>query len=192
MVCRQGEPAEGWVGVLDGLLRIACVDAAGGETTIAGIRAGGWFGEGTVLKREPFRYHAVALRRTRIAVLPALAFHGLLDRSLRFNRFVMEQLNERLGHYMATRELDRVGVPELRVERHLLELCDGVLHPGGGPVIRVTQRELADLVGLSRQRVNQALAQLQNRGVLRVEYGAVRIIDAAALASHDRGSCGDG
>jgi len=36
-------------------------------------------------------------------------------------------------------------------------------------------------VGLSRQRVNEALAALQARGVIRVEYGGVRVLDQQAL-----------
>ena len=48
-------------------------------------------------------------------------------------------------------------------------------------MLRITQQELAYLVGLSRQRVNEALAALQARGVIRVEYGGVRVLDLQAL-----------
>ena len=53
-----------------------------------------------------------------------------------------------------------------------------------GQVLRITQQELAWLVGLSRQRVNQALIALQAAGLIRIEYGGVRVIDLAALRGY--------
>ena len=50
-------------------------------------------------------------------------------------------------------------------------------------MLRITQQELAYLVGLSRQRVNEALMALQAQGAIRVEYGGVRVLDLAALQS---------
>jgi DNA-binding GntR family transcriptional regulator len=56
-----------------------------------------------------------------------------------------------------------------------------VLYPGVGEVLRITQQELAYLVGLSRQRVNEALTTLAGQNAIRVEYGGVRVLDLAAL-----------
>jgi DNA-binding GntR family transcriptional regulator len=50
-----------------------------------------------------------------------------------------------------------------------------------GDVLRITQQELAYLVGLSRQRVNEALAVLQAAGVIRIEYGGLRVLDLPRL-----------
>jgi CRP/FNR family transcriptional regulator, cyclic AMP receptor protein len=60
-----------------------------------------------------------------------------------------------------------------------------VLFPGVGDLLRITQQELAYLVGLSRQRVNEALRALSAKGVIRVEYGGLRILDLAALRCWD-------
>jgi biotin operon repressor len=48
-------------------------------------------------------------------------------------------------------------------------------------VLRITQEELGYLVGLSRQRVNVSLQTLQAQGLIRVEYGGVRVLDLAGL-----------
>ncbi len=53
------------------------------------------------------------------------------------------------------------------------------------PAFCNTSPRLAYLVGLSRQRVNEALAALQARGVLRIEYGGLRIVQAQALRRAD-------
>ena len=50
-----------------------------------------------------------------------------------------------------------------------------------GTLLRITQQELGYLVGLSRQRVNEALKALQASGCIRIEYGGVRVTDIEAL-----------
>ncbi|MES2632936.1 MAG: Crp/Fnr family transcriptional regulator [Pseudomonadota bacterium] len=182
-VCRVGRPVTYWFGVIEGLLKMSSDNAEGQTMTFSGLPPGGWFGEGTVLKRETYRYNIQALRKSLIAGIPADTFHWLLDHSIGFNRFVMNQLNERLGQFIAAREIDRMNNPDVRVARSLASLFNPVLFPGVGHVLRITQQELAYLVGLSRQRVNEALTALEAQGTIRVEYGGLRILDLQALRS---------
>ncbi len=182
-VARVGKPVTYWFGVIEGLLKMSADNAQGLTMTFTGVPPGGWFGEGTVLKREPYRYNIQALRKSVVAGLPVASFHWLLDHSIGFNRFVMNQLNERLGQFIAAREIDRINNPDLRVARSLAALFNPVLYPGVGEVLRITQQELAYLVGLSRQRVNESLASLEAQGAIRVEYGGLRVLDLAALRS---------
>jgi CRP-like cAMP-binding protein len=184
LVCRVGRPVTYWFGVIDGLLKMSNDTALGIPITFTGVPSGGWFGEGTVLKREPYRYNIQALRKSLVAGITAETFHWLLDRSIGFNRFVMNQLNERLGQFIAAREIDRLVHPDERVARSLAALFHPVLYPGVGELLRITQQELGYLVGLSRQRVNEALAALQAAGVIRVEYGGVRVLDLERLRQY--------
>ncbi len=181
LICRIGAPATYWFGVLDGLLKMSTDTAQGQTITFSGLTPGGWFGEGTVLKRESYRYNIQALHKSLVAGLPLETFHWLLDHSIGFNRFVMNQLNERLAQFILAIEADRTPVPEQRVARNLAALVNPVLFPGVGEVLRITQQELAYLVGLSRQRVNEALQALAAQGVLSIEYGGLRILDLGAL-----------
>ena len=182
-VCRIGRPVTYWFGVVEGLLKMSTDNEQGHTMTFTGVPPGGWFGEGTALKRESYRYNMQALRKSVVAGLPVDTFHWLLDHSIGFNRFVMDQLNERLAQFIAAREIDRMSNPDLRVARSLAALFNPVLYPGVGELLRITQQELAYLVGLSRQRVNEALAALEAQGTIRVEYGGVRILDLQALRS---------
>jgi CRP/FNR family transcriptional regulator, cyclic AMP receptor protein len=186
LVCRIGRPATYWFGVVDGLLKMSSDTADGVPITFTGVPPGGWFGEGTLLKREAYRYNMQALRRSVVAGLPVDSFHELLLTSIAFNRFVLNQLNDRLGQFIAAREIDRLTDPDLRVARNLAALFHPSLYPGVGSWLRITQLELGYLVGLSRQRVNKALCALQERGLIRVEYGGVRVLDLEALR-HYRG-----
>ncbi len=180
-VCRVGRPATYWFGVVEGLLKMSADSASGRTITYTGVPPGGWFGEGTAIKREPYRYNIMALRRSVVAGLPIDTFHWLLDNSIGFNRFVMNQLNERLAQFIEAREIDRSNSPDVRVARNLAALFNPTLFPGVGEILRITQQELAYLVGLSRQRVNVALNTLQEQGAIRIEYGGMRVLDLAAL-----------
>jgi len=182
-VCRVGRPVTYWFGVVDGLLKMSSDNAQGQTMTYTGIPPGGWFGEGTALKREAYRYNIEPLRKSLVVGLHVDTFHWLLDHSINFNRFVMNQLNERLGQFIAAREIDRLTNPDIRVARSLAALFNPVLYPGLGQVLRITQQELAYLVGLSRQRVNESLTALSRQGVIRVEYGGLRVLDLVALRS---------
>jgi CRP-like cAMP-binding protein len=96
----------------------------------------------------------------------------------------MQQLNERLGQFIAARDIDRLSQPDARVARSLAALFHPVLYPGVGELLRITQQELAYLVGLSRQRVNRALRAMQAAGVIRIEYGGVRVLALERLRSY--------
>jgi CRP-like cAMP-binding protein len=180
-ICRFGRPPTFWFGVVDGLLKMSNDTPSGGTITYMGVPPGAWFGEGTLIKREPYRYNIEALRRSTVAGLPIDDFHALLDRSIPFNRYLMNQLNERLGHFIAAREIDRQDDPDSRVAGSLAQLFNPVLYPGVGGLLRITQQELGYLVGLSRQRVNQALNTLAAQGLIGIEYGGVRVRDLDAL-----------
>ena len=180
-VCRVGRQATYWFGVVEGLLKMSTDSASGRTITFTGVPPGGWFGEGTAIKRESYRYNIMALRRSVVAGLPIDTFHWLLDNSIGFNRFVMNQLNERLAQFIEAREIDRSTDPDVRVARNLATLFNPTLYPGVGEMLRITQQELAYLVGLSRQRVNVALNRLEEQGAIRIEYGGMRVLDLAAL-----------
>ena len=180
-VVRIGRPVTYWFGLIEGLLKMSNDDRLGSAITFTGIAPGGWFGEGTVLKREPYRYNIQALRVSRVVCISTEMFDWLIGHSLGFNRFVMLQLNERLGQFIAAREIDRMGSPDLRVARNLAAMFEPKLYPGVAELLRVTQQELAYLVGLSRQRVNEALKTLSACGWIRVEYGGLRVLNLDAL-----------
>jgi len=184
-VCRRGERVEHWVGVIDGLVKMANVSADGKPTSFTGLGTGGWFGEGSLLKHELRRYDIVALRDSLIAYMPRATFMALLDSSMAFNRFLLNQLNERLGQFIAMVEHDRLLGPEARLARSLAGLFNPVLYPRVGASLPYSQDELGQLVGLSRQRVNQALKVLEQAGLLRIDYGGVTVLDLPRLRTFE-------
>jgi CRP-like cAMP-binding protein len=180
-ICRVGKPVSHWFGVVDGLIKMSSDSADGKTTTFIGVPSGGWFGEGTVLKREPYRYNIQPLRETLMAGISAELFMALLDHSIAFNRFVMHQLNERVSQFISGIEADRMRDPDRRVGHTLVNLMNPQLYPRLGNSVKITQQELADLAGLSRQRVNVALKNLQAQHLLALEYGGLRVLNMKGL-----------
>ncbi len=181
LVCRKGDAVDHWIGVVDGLLKLSSMSAEGKSVTFAGIPGGAWFGEGSMLKTEPRKYDVVALRESRVALMTRPTFTRLPDSSIAFNRFLLIQLNERLGHFIAMVEYDRMLDPDARVARCLAALFNPYLYPGFGPQLQISQEELGNLSGVSRQRANQALQVLEKAGLLRVEYGGITVLDLEGL-----------
>jgi CRP-like cAMP-binding protein len=181
VIMRKGELVDAWTGVVDGLVKITAVSAQGKAVTFTGVPPGGWFGEGSLIKNEARRYDIVALRDSTMCWIPKAVFDELMARSIAFNRYLLVQLNERLGQFIATVEYDRLLEPDARVARCIAGLFNPILYPGSGPRLEISQEEIGFLSGASRQRVNQALKVLEEAGLLRAEYGAIEILNLDGL-----------
>lgn len=181
-VCRKGETVDAWVGVIDGLLKMSSVSPEGKPISFTGVPTGGWFGEGSLLKHPELRlYDVVALRESRVAFMPRSVFMRLLDNSIPFNRLLLKQLNERLAQFIGIVENDRMLEPDARVARAVAQLYNPLLYPGTASQLQLSQEEIGLLSGVSRQRANQALQVLERAGLLKVEYGGVRVLDLDGL-----------
>jgi len=178
----KGVRAQAWIGVLDGgLIKVSVGRADGKMATLTGVSAGGWIGEGSLLKREARRYDVVALRASTIARVPQATFDWLLENNIRFNRYLLDQLNERVAQFIGKAEYDRLLNADARVARCLAELFNPLLYPDKSLHLRITQEELGLLARTSRQRTNQALRALEAAQLLKVEYGAVHVLDLDGL-----------
>jgi CRP/FNR family transcriptional regulator, cyclic AMP receptor protein len=185
-VCLRGSPAMHWLAVVDGMLKVDTIAADGRATTFAGVPAGAWFGEGAALKGEPRPYAVVAIRDSDVAFMPRQTFLWLVDENPGFARWVIDQLNARLGHYVSILENSRLRDMTARVSHALSELFNPQLYPVTGRELAISQEEIARLCGLSRQNVNRELHKLEEAGLLKVRYGVVEIIDLQGLKNFSR------
>jgi CRP-like cAMP-binding protein len=183
-VCMRGDRFEYWTGVVSGLVRIGNVSRDGKTFSYTGMTAGSWFGEGTVLKNELRRYDMVALRDSRLAMMDRTTFFWLLDNSVTFNRFLVGQLNERLGQFMALLEYGRTLDATARLARCIASMFNPILYPDLTRYLEITQEELGAISGISRQNANRSLKTLEKEGLLRLEYGGVTILDLDRLRSY--------
>jgi CRP-like cAMP-binding protein len=183
-VAHKGERVDAWLGVVDGLVKMSSVSPAGKLVTFTGVTTGGWFGEGSLLKDRQRKYDIVALRDSRIAVMPRVTFLWLLDSSIPFNRFLLTQLNERLGQFIALVEYDRMLEPDARVARCIAALFNPHLYPGTRHRLQISQEEIGHLSATSRQRCNQALQLMEKARLIRLEYGGIVVLDLEGLRNY--------
>lgn len=187
VVAAKGEPAHSWIGVVEGLLKASGGFRTGKTFIYSGIPAGSWVGEGSVLKREPRHYDLVALRATRTLHIPRATFRWLLDTNLDFNHFIIDHMNERLAQFMGMVETDRIADPRVKLARSILSFFNPVLYPGMGSALLVSQQELGELAGLSRQRTNAAIKALEEANLVRASYGSLLVTDLQALRNFAHG-----
>lgn len=183
-LCRRGDEPQHWYGAIEGLLKWTVTSDNGRSVTLGGLSAGSWFGEGTLLRGAPRTADIIALRPSRVAQLPVETFQWLHATQRAFDHYLLRQINERmhwfLGNFTAHHLLDT----DSQVARALAGLFHPWLHPGADAHLQVSQEEIANLSGVSRQRCNAALKALQAQGVLQIEYGGITVLDVAALRRH--------
>jgi CRP/FNR family cyclic AMP-dependent transcriptional regulator len=180
-VCHKDDPADVWAGVIDGLVKAESLSGSGKSVTFATLPANSWFGEGSILKREARKYDVVALRESHVALMPEATFFWLLDTSIPFNRFILTQLNERLGQFMGAFEHDRLDEPEARVAHTIADMLHPQLYPSREGRIEISNEELGHLVGASRQRISQALQVLEKSGLIKMAYRMITVLDIDGL-----------
>lgn len=176
----QGDVPHAWCGILQGLIKLSSVGIDGRAVTFCGLPPGSWFGEATLLRDAPFSVDAQALRPSKAAMLPAETFFWLLDSERGFNHYILKLLSERLHWFMGHCYANRVTDAQGRVVRAVV----GLFQPAGASSqteLRISQEEVAHVAGVSRQSCNTALRQLCADGLLQIDYGAMRVLDAEAL-----------
>jgi CRP-like cAMP-binding protein len=182
-VVKAGFRADIWVGIVEGLVVQSVSAPEGNELFLSAVSDGAWFGEGTLIKRESWQYDAIAIRATQVVLLPAVVFHWLRDTSVAFNHFLQSALNERLAAYTELMVASRTASRADRVARVLRRLVFAKTCTEREPCIRIAQSELGMLVGMSRQRVNEALGELAALGHIKVGRSGITILDLDALAT---------
>ncbi|NLA89596.1 MAG: Crp/Fnr family transcriptional regulator [Alcaligenaceae bacterium] len=182
-VVRKGDPSRHWIGVIEGLVRISVGTADGKLAALTGVPPGGWVGEGALLKAELRRYDLVTLRDSVIAKMPIETFHWLLDNSIAFNRFLLDQFNHRMGQFIGRIESDRLFNADIRVARCIAELVrmPNYADDNYNRQLNITQEEIGYLARVSRQRTNGALKKLAEAGLIELQYRSVLINDLVAL-----------
>ena len=184
---RQGELQTHWCGVLNGLLKWSSASRQGRSLTLGGLSVGSWFGEGSLLRQAPREAEIVALRPSLVALLPRDVFEELVRTQPGFALFLLRHINERLQWFMGDIRAHRLLDVDSQVARALVGLFHPVLHPGASTHLAITQEEVAQLIGISRQRCNSALRSLQTAGLLRLDRGSITVLELDTLRGRVEG-----
>jgi CRP-like cAMP-binding protein len=176
LIGRRGEPIEGLILVVDGAIRSGTMSEDGKEIGYGVITPGHFWGLVSVLDQAGTVHDVHACIDSTLVVIPTAAIHELLEARPSLYRGFNTLLCYRLRR--AYSSVDDYGISSLRqrLARQLCLLYGPDTQGSTRDPIRVTQQELAGLVGATRSRVNKALAHLQHAGVLRVGYGGITVL----------------
>jgi CRP/FNR family cyclic AMP-dependent transcriptional regulator len=179
-----GDPSDRIYLVRVGVIKITAATAGGRDVILGLISTGDIFGELALVDDMPRDHMAVAHEDS---VVHAIGRDRMVE-CMRDTPDVGFQINRILGVRLRTlsRRVSELlcKSAELRVSRTLLALADahgiadaqGVLIP-----LRLSQRDLANLAGLSRETVNAALQDLRARGIVEADRRHIRLLDPDAL-----------
>lgn len=178
----QGDPGDSLYGVVSGSVRITAGGADGKHIQLNAFAAGECFGEIALLDGDPRSGTATAESDTELIVIERSPLLVLLDNEPQLSRHLITVLCRRLRQTARLAE-DAVlqGVPA-RLAKRLLELGTGSADQDeAGFQVKVTQGQLAQSLGTSRQIVNRYLQEWSRQGIVESSRGCVRIRDIEAL-----------
>ena len=180
VVVHASSPARHWVGILSGLVVQSVTHADGHASFLSAVGDGAWFGEGTLINRGTWGYDAIALQESRVVLLPLATFEWLRETSLPFNHFIQSLMNARLGTFTRLLLSTRHASTDSRVAMAIANLFVTV-DDSRPTFVRISQAELALLAGTSRQRANDALKRLNQRGLVQPRRLGLDVMDLDGL-----------
>ena len=186
VVVRQGETVTCLRLVTGGAVRLSAVAPSGREVVVGLLGPGDVFGELALLGggASPVEARAVG-DATSVVVLSTGALRAVMERAPATAEELLRLIAARLHHTAAALEEALAHDVPTRVSLRLRDLArsHGIVGTGGVRLpARLTQEELARMVGATRESVNRSLAGLSARGLLRVEDRRYILPDPEALA----------
>jgi CRP-like cAMP-binding protein len=174
---RHGDPGEGMLVVLDGLVRIHLSDAKGREVTLALVGTGEPIGEIALIDGGPRSADATALTPVSLLLIPHQEAVRLISSDVTTAAALLLIMAARIRRL--TDQVEAVSLQPLpqRLAGALLRLS--AVDPSG--LVRLTQGQLAALVAASRPKVNAALAEFRERGQIGAVRAGLRLLDKPGL-----------
>ena len=189
VIFSEGEPGDRMYVILDGKVKLGQTSPDGRESLLAVLGPGEVFGELSLFDPGPRTATATAVTDTVVVGLGHADLRPWLTGRPEVAEALLQALAQRLRRTNeALADLVFSDVPG-RVAKQLLELADKFGQPGPDGVLvhhDLTQEELAQLVGASRETVNKALADFTQRGWVEVDQRQVLLVDMERLARRAR------
>ena len=184
VIFQKGDPGTSMMAVIRGKVKICTQSIDGKELVLNLINRGGLFGEIALLDGEPRTADAVALEETDLLVLERSRFQPFLSErpelALRLISVLCKRLRQTSEHLEDTMFFEAPS----RLARSLLRLAEafGKIEDGGTRLdIKLSQQQLGNLVGVSRESVNKQLGEWQRGGLIDFASGIITLRDRRAI-----------
>jgi CRP-like cAMP-binding protein len=187
LIAARGEPPEEWIACAKGAVRVSSTTISGKQITLTYVEPGIWFGDVSIFDGDRRTHDAYAHNESTILCVAKADFKKILtlhpelyEALLRLNARRIRQL------YGLVEDLNTLPL-RARLAKQLLHLVRsyGVPSLSDGKEMRIglqlAQEELAQLLGASRQRVNQELKSMEREEAIRIEPGGLVVRNRDAL-----------
>jgi len=190
VIFREGEPAERLFLIDDGRVKLTTASPTGQELLVAVLGRGQIFGELAVVDRGTREMDARAMEDSKLFSLASDVFWSMMEGRPALARRLLELMGRRLRRAdQATQDLVFFDAPT-RLARKLLELAEehGESNGERGIVIgtRVTQEEMAQMIGVSRESANRLIASFAGRGWIEWNDGRPILLTPESLMRRAR------
>jgi CRP/FNR family transcriptional regulator, cyclic AMP receptor protein len=178
----RGDAGTGLFAVCSGTVKITNHSADGKDAVFNLLNAGEIFGEIALLDGRPRSADALALTRCELIAVDRRDFLPLLKDQPEIALKMIEVLCARLRHVSEHVEdvlfLDLPG----RLAKTLLRLAERAKPSSSGRKVAITQREIGQIIGMSRESTNKQLREWEQQNWVRLERGGITVLASAELA----------
>jgi CRP-like cAMP-binding protein len=171
-IASRGTPPNDWVGVASGAVRVSTVSLSGKQITLTYVEPGTWFGDISLFDGLPRTHDATTHGPTTLLVVRKPDFNELLSRHTELYEALLRLNCRRMRLMFATFEDLNTKPLAARLAKQILLLARSYGIAQGEEIrigLQLAQEDLAQLLGASRQRVNQELKGFEREGAVRVE-----------------------
>jgi CRP/FNR family cyclic AMP-dependent transcriptional regulator len=189
IVFAQGDPGEGFYGVITGRIRISASTADGKEIFLNLMKPGDTFGEIALLDGNSRTATASSTALSELMIIKRDHFLALLQREPTLAIHLLQLLCQRIRWTSGWAEDSALLAVPARLARRLLALGKQHGHEtGSGVQLIISQQEMARFLGISRQVVNQHLQNWKVSGWVALGRGKITIVDEKAVQRVAAGS----
>ena len=172
LLSSRGQPADEWVGVAKGAVRVSSVSLSGKQITLTYVEPGVWFGDISLFDGLPRTHDANAHGATTLLVVRKPDFRELLSQHVELYDALLRLNCRRLRLMFDVVEDLNTRPLASRLAKQIILLARSYgIHDGEEIRIglQLAQEDLAQMLGASRQRVNQELKGFEREGAVRIE-----------------------
>lgn len=187
LLAARGDPPEAWIACAKGAVRISSTSITGRQITLTYVEPGIWFGDVSIFDGERRTHDAYAHGDTTTLCVARADFHKILANHVELYEALLRLQSRRIRIlYGLVEDLNTLPL-RARLAKQILHLVrsHGVVSLGDGLEMRIglqlAQEEVAQLLGASRQRVNQELKAMEREGLLRIEPAGLIVRDRDGL-----------
>lgn len=187
LIGARGEPPEEWIACAKGAVRVSSISISGKQITLTYVEPGIWFGDVSIFDGDRRTHDAYAHGETTVLCVAKADFKKILATHTELYEALLRLHSRRIRQlYGLVEDLNTLPL-RARLAKQLLHLARsyGVPSLGNANDVRIglqlAQEELAQLLGASRQRVNQELKTMEREECIRIETGGLVIRDRDAL-----------